>query len=158
MGYYGRQDKKVEKFRDKISSTGFKWSSLNVAWSETPVSHSLLGDSLFPFSVPAPSFLPLSGVIRNGLLWEAGQKGGNLLGQNQLNILQMVQFEFPKVLLILVSSTYESNCRRSLSFVSERRLAPRCTAMPSVESNAVCRRRKQARFFWCECALVTWWS
>ena len=104
----------------------------------------------FPFShfLPLPLLLPsiLSlGVIRNGLLWEAGQKGGKLLGQNQLNILKMVQFECPKVIHPLVSSTYESNCRRSLSFVSERRLAPRCTAMLSVESNAVCRSRKQAR-------------
>ena len=42
--------------------------------SETPVSYSLLESSLFPFSAPAPSLSLLSGVIRNGLLWETGKK------------------------------------------------------------------------------------
>ena len=73
MVYYGELGKKADFFGDKISLTGCKWSSLNATGSETLVSHSLLGDSLFPIF----SFLPLSGVIRNGLLWGAGQKGGH---------------------------------------------------------------------------------
>ena len=55
--------RKVEKLWNKIRSAGCKWSNLNAIRTETPVSHSLLGDSLFPFSAPAASFLP--GVIRN---------------------------------------------------------------------------------------------
>ena len=42
------KDKKLENFRNKISLTGSKWSNLNAPMSETPVSHSLLSDSLFP--------------------------------------------------------------------------------------------------------------
>ena len=52
---------------------------------------------LFQFSVPAPSFLPLSGVIDNWTLQYECQKGGNFLEQNQLNRLLMVQFECPRV-------------------------------------------------------------
>ena len=74
MVYYGRLGKKVEISWNKISFTGCQWSSLNAPGSGTPVSHSLLKSSLFPFSAPAPSFLPLSGVLRKGLLWEAGKK------------------------------------------------------------------------------------
>ena len=51
--------KKFENFGDKISSTGCKWSSLNVPSTENPVSHPVLSESLFPFSVP------LTGVIDN---------------------------------------------------------------------------------------------
>ena len=46
------KNKKVEHFWDKISLTGCKWSNLNAPRSETPVSHSLLGDSLFPIFSP----------------------------------------------------------------------------------------------------------
>ena len=48
--------KKVETFWNKISLTGCKWSNLNAPMSETPVSHSLLVDSvdsLSPFSASA---------------------------------------------------------------------------------------------------------
>ena len=51
--------KEVRIFWSKISSTGCKGSSLNDPGTETPVSHSLLEESLFSF--PAP----LSGVIDN---------------------------------------------------------------------------------------------
>ena len=59
--------KKVEKIRDKIILTDWKCSCLNAPGTETTVFHWLFKNSLFPFS-----FLPLSGVIRDGLLWEAG--------------------------------------------------------------------------------------
>ena len=48
---------KLENFLYKISLTGFKWSNLNAQSSETPVSHSLLSDSLSPIFSPC-SFLP----------------------------------------------------------------------------------------------------
>ena len=51
--------KKVEYLWDKISSTGCKWSSLNALGAETPVSHSLLSESIFSFSAP------LSRVIKS---------------------------------------------------------------------------------------------
>ena len=35
MVYYGRHSKKVEKYLNKISSTGCKWSSLNHLSTET---------------------------------------------------------------------------------------------------------------------------
>ena len=100
---------KVEHFWNKIILTGCKWSSLNTPRSETPVSHSLLEISLFPFSAPAPSSLPLFGVIRNGLLWGAWQKGGNFLEQNHFYRLQIVQFECPNVRNPCVSSTFEDS-------------------------------------------------
>ena len=37
----------IENFWDKISLTGCKWSSLNAPGTDTPVSHSFLGESLF---------------------------------------------------------------------------------------------------------------
>ena len=49
-----------------------------------------------PLPAPAASSLPLSGVIRNGSPQYKGQEGGKILEQNQLNRLQMVQFEYPK--------------------------------------------------------------
>ena len=49
----------VEFFWNKISFTGSNWS--NAPSTETPVSHPLLSESVFPFSAPAPSFLPLWG-------------------------------------------------------------------------------------------------
>ena len=48
-----------------------------------------------PFSAPAASSLPPSGVIRNGSPQYKGQEGKTFLEQNQLNELQMVQFECP---------------------------------------------------------------
>ena len=129
--------------------------------AETPVSHSLLGESLFPifspccflssslwgnkkldlpvwkvkkwkifgtkwaqqalnvqiwipqiqkplclnYFAPAPSFLPLSGVIRN---WTSQYKDKvlNCWEQNQFNRLQMVQSECPKVRNPCVSFTF----------------------------------------------------
>ena len=49
------------------------------------------------FSAPAASFLPLSGVIRNGSPQYEGEEGGHFLEQNHFNRLQMVQFEYPRV-------------------------------------------------------------
>ena len=46
-------------FWNKISLAGCKWSNFNATGSETPVSHSLLGDSLFPIFSPC-SLLPSS--------------------------------------------------------------------------------------------------
>ena len=89
------------------------------------MSHSLLGSSLFPFSAPGPSLPLLCGVIRNGSLWEAGQKGGNFLVHYQLTRLQMVQLECPRVRHPLMSSTYKVFVAAYISFVSERRLASR---------------------------------
>ena len=82
--------KKMENLWDKISLTSCKWSSLNAPSTETPVSHSLLSESLFSFSVP------LSGVIRNWTPQYEDCKVGKLFGQNQLTRLQMVQFECPR--------------------------------------------------------------
>ena len=88
--------RKVEIFWNKISPTCCNWSSLIAPGTETPVSHPLLGESLFPFQAPAASFLPLSGVIRNGSSQYEGQEGGTFVEQNQLNRLQMVHFERPR--------------------------------------------------------------
>ena len=57
--------KNVENVWNKTSLTGCKWSSLNAPITETLVSHSLLEESLFPFSATTASFLSLYGVIRN---------------------------------------------------------------------------------------------
>ena len=93
-------------FWNNISWPGCKWSSLNSLGSETPVSHSLLESLPFPFSAPAPSLTPLSGVISKVLFWEAGQKGGICLEQYQFYKLQMVQFECPRVRSPQVSLTF----------------------------------------------------
>ena len=60
-----------------------------------------------PFSAPAPSFPPLAAVIRKGSSQYERQEGGTVLGQNQLNKLQMVQFEYPKYRNHPVSFTFE---------------------------------------------------
>ena len=54
--------KKVDIFWNKISLTGSKRFSLNAPSRETLVSHSLLSESLFLFSAPAASSLPVSAV------------------------------------------------------------------------------------------------
>ena len=46
--------RKVEQFWNKISSTGCKWSTLNAPITETPVSHSLMSEFLFPIISPMP--------------------------------------------------------------------------------------------------------
>ena len=94
-------------FWNKISLKDWKRSSLHAPGSGTPVSHSVLEISLFSFSAPAPSFLPLSGVIRNGSPQYKGLDVGNILEQKQFNRLQMVQFECPRVRKFLVSSTFD---------------------------------------------------
>ena len=58
-----------------------------------------------PFSAPAASSLPLSGVIRNGSPQYGRKEGGKFSEQNLFNRLQMVQFECPRVIHILVSCT-----------------------------------------------------
>ena len=98
----------MEIYWNKISLKGCKWSCLNALGSESPISHPLLKSFLSPFQpLLIPSFLPTSGVIRIGLLWEAGPKVGNLLEQNQFDRLQMVQLECPRVRNPSVSSTFE---------------------------------------------------
>ena len=67
------------KFWDKISLTGWKCSHLNAPSTETPVSHTLVGESLFPF----PS--SFSGVIRNWTPQYENYKVGKILDQNKLN-------------------------------------------------------------------------
>ena len=62
-----------------------------------PESHSILGDSFFPFSAPAASSLLLSGVIRNWTSHYERLWGGIFFEQNQFNRLQMVQLECPRV-------------------------------------------------------------
>ena len=52
MVYHGRLGKKLDIFLNKICLTGCKWSHLNASRSETPVSHSLLCDSLFSIFCP----------------------------------------------------------------------------------------------------------
>ena len=84
------KSQKVGKFLNKISSKVCKWSSLNVPGTGTPVSHSLMEESCFSF--PAP----LSGVIDNWTPQYESLKDRQILGQNQLNRLQMVQFECPR--------------------------------------------------------------
>ena len=61
IGLPSKNMRKLDFF-DKISFTGSKCSSLNAPGKETPVSHSLLSESLFSYSAS----LPLSGVIGNG--------------------------------------------------------------------------------------------
>ena len=103
--------RKAEKFWDKISSTGFKWSNLNAPSTETPVSHSLLSDSLFPI-FSSCSFLP-SSLCSNKKRELPVRKVGRWknVGTKQLNRLEMVQFECPKyrnpcVLFILSGSLF----------------------------------------------------
>ena len=60
MVYYGRLLKKVEIFLNKISLTGCKWSILSAPGSEPLWCHPILKSSLFSFSAPADSFLPVS--------------------------------------------------------------------------------------------------
>ena len=76
--------KNVEYIWDKISPTGCKLSNLNAPSTETLASHSLLGESLFLIF----------------LSQYESQKGEKFMEQNQLNRLQMVQFECPKQCLI----------------------------------------------------------
>ena len=68
-----------------------------------------VGGIQFPNSSPAPSFLLLSGVIRNGSTQYQGEGGGEILKQNQLNRLKMIQFECPRVRNHCVSFLEESN-------------------------------------------------
>ena len=88
----------MEKFGDKISLTGCKWSSLNAPSTETPVSHPFWGESLF--------LIFSSGVIRNWTPQYKDQDDGKIWEQNQLNRLQMVQFECPKYRNPCVSSIF----------------------------------------------------
>ena len=106
--------RKVDNFWNKFRLTGCKWSNLNAPGTETPVSHPIFGDSLFPFSAPAPSFPPLSGVIRNWTSQYERQKGGKCLEQNQVIRLQLVQFECPRVTHPLKSSTFGIKYREFL--------------------------------------------
>ena len=64
------------------------------------------GEFLFPIFSPGSSSPHLSGVIRIGLLWEAGQKGGTFWVQNQFTRLKMVQFDCPRVRIPCVSFTF----------------------------------------------------
>ena len=96
----------MEIFWNKISLTGCKWAILNAPSTETPVSHSLLEESLFFISAPAASLLPFSGVIRNWTPQYERSEGGNFLEQNQLSRRQMVQFGCPKVRNPCVSFTF----------------------------------------------------
>ena len=75
------------------------------------MSHSLLEESISPFPAPAPSFLPLSGVIRNGSPQYKDKEDENIWEQNQLHRLQMVQFECPGVRNPSYSSTSRFNTR-----------------------------------------------
>ena len=54
--------KKVEILWNKIRLTGCKWSNLNAPMSETPVSHSLLSDSLFPNFQPVALGLRIAAI------------------------------------------------------------------------------------------------
>ena len=56
IGLPSMKVKKVENLRIKISSIGGKWSSLNAPSTEAPVSHRLLGDSLFLIFCPCSFF------------------------------------------------------------------------------------------------------
>ena len=105
MGAPSIKVRKVENFWDKISLTGCQWSNLNAPGSETPVSQSLLEESIFPFPASAPSYFLFSGVIRNGSPQYKGQEDGQISEQNQFNRLQMVQFECSRVRNPCVSFT-----------------------------------------------------
>ena len=108
MVYYGRLGRKVEKFRAKISLTGCKWSSLNAPSTETPVSHSLLGEFPFPIFNPC-SLLPLSAVKRIGLLWEAGQK------HPRVHINEDKQDKRPSLVLLLLREKHPREQRQHSS-------------------------------------------
>ena len=111
------------KFWNKISSTGCKWSTLNAPSTEIPVSNSLLGGSLF--SIFSPCCF-LSGVIRNGSPHYKGHEGGNILERNQLNRLQIVQFECPKYRNPYGSFTFEC-----LPFPHFQRISSPCSFLSS---------------------------
>ena len=86
------------KFLNKISSTGCKWSNLNAPPQVLkPLCPILFWvNPFFSFSAPAASFLPLSGVIDNWTSQYEGWRGVKFLEPNQLNRLQMVEFECPR--------------------------------------------------------------
>ena len=71
MVFYVELGKKVDTFCNKISLVGLNWSSLN-APAQKPLCCIHFGVVFF-FQF-APFLLPLSGVIRNGLLWGAEYK------------------------------------------------------------------------------------
>ena len=77
------------KVWNRISLTGWKWSSLNAPGSGSPAFHSFLCDSLFLF--------PLSGVIRNWTSQHEWLQREIFSVQNQLNELKMVHFECPRL-------------------------------------------------------------
>ena len=76
---------KLENLWDKISSICCKWSSWNAPGTQSSWCHPFLVISLFSCSAP--------GVIRNWTPQHENRKIGKFVGQNQLNLLQMVQLE-----------------------------------------------------------------
>ena len=54
--------KKVVSFWNKMSSTGYKWSSLNAPSKLTPVSHPIWGESLFLLSFRTLGASPMNGT------------------------------------------------------------------------------------------------
>ena len=120
--------RKFETFWDKISLTGYKWSNSNAPGSETPVSHPLLGDSLFPIFSPC-SFL--SSSLGGNKKWEPPvwgvkrwkKSGGKIWGTicstcYKWSNLNAPGSDYLGVDLLLV------NCSRSFSNCIWRRVAP----------------------------------
>ena len=118
MGAPSIKVRKVEHFWNKISSTGSKWSNSNAPGSETPVSHSLLEESLFPFQSPAPSFLPLSGVIRNGSPCIKVRKVDNFWNKISLTVCSRSSLNTPGSQITKCPSIYGLIVGASFSFLS----------------------------------------
>ena len=80
--------KKLEIFGNKIGLKGYKWSGLNAPSTK---SQSGCANSLFPFQI----FFFWGN--NNWPPQDVGEKVGNFWEQNELNRLQMVWFEYPRV-------------------------------------------------------------
>ena len=92
----------MENFLIKIRLTGCKWPNLNAPSTETPVSHPLLGESLFSYIQPLSCW-----GNKNWTPQYKDKDDGKTSEQNQLNRLQMAQFECLKYRNPCVSSTFE---------------------------------------------------
>ena len=133
-------------------------SNLDAPCTETPVTNSLLGDSLFPIFNPYCFLLSTPCSIKKWFIIEGWYKIGHFWEQNQFNRPQMVQFEcpWPWVTNPLVLFTFEE-----FPFPI---FCP-CSSLPSFltlqykEMVYYGRLGKKVDFFWNKISLTGWkWS
>ena len=93
----------MEKFLNKITSTGYKWSNSCAPSTETPLTHCFFEG--IPFLISSP--ISLWGN-KNWTPQYKDQDDGKIPEQNELNRLQIVQFVCPKYRNPGVSLFFES--------------------------------------------------